>query len=319
MRRDLGAGLDQPLHRLHRLLEHRPLRRIEVDLDDLLDAVGADHHRHADVHALHAVLAVEVGGAGQHAALVLEVALGHLDRGGGRRIEGGAGLQEVDDLAAAAARALDDGVELLLRDPAHLDEVGQRDAGNRGVAGDRHHVVAVAAEHQRRHVLDRDLQLLGQEGAEAAGVEDAGHADDLVLRQSAGLLQRPHHGIERVGDDDDEGVGRVLLDAGARLVHHLEVDAEQVVAAHAGLPRHAGRDDDHVGAFDLGVGVGRLDLAVEAFDRAGLRDVEALAARHALDDVEQDDVAELLEADEMGKRAADHASADQRDLLTRHD
>jgi hypothetical protein len=35
-------------------------------------------------------------------------------------------------------------------------------------------------------------------------------------------------------------------------------------------------------------------------------------------DVEQDDVAELLEADEMGKRAADHAGADEGDLGARH-
>ena len=31
------------------------------------------------------------------------------------------------------------------------------------------------------------------------------------------------------------------------------------------------------------------------------------------------DIAQLLEADEMRERAADHASADQRDLLARHD
>ena len=102
MRRDLGAGLDQALHGLDRLLEHLPLGSIEIDLDDLLDAIGADHHRHAHIHALHAVFAVEVGGAGQHAALVLEIALGHLDGGGGGRVEGRAGLQQVDDLAAAA-------------------------------------------------------------------------------------------------------------------------------------------------------------------------------------------------------------------------
>jgi hypothetical protein len=33
-------------------------------------------------------------------------------------------------------------------------------------------------------------------------------------------------------------------------LHDLEVDAEQVVAAHARLARHAGGDDDHVGAGD---------------------------------------------------------------------
>jgi hypothetical protein len=45
----------------------------------------------------------------------------------------------------------------------------------------------------------------------------------------------------------------------------------------------------------------------------------ALAAGYAFDDVEEDDVAQLLEADEMRERAADHAGADQRDLLARHD
>ena len=37
-------------------------------------------------------------------------------------------------------------------------------------------------------------------------------------------------------------------------LHDLEIDAEQIVAAHAGLARHAGGDDAHVGAFDAVVG-----------------------------------------------------------------
>ena len=140
----------------------------------------------------------------------------------------------------------------------------------------------------------------------------------MLLRQAAGLLQRPDHGVERIGDADDEGVGRVFLDAGADLLHHLEIDAEQIVAAHAGLARHAGGDDADVGALDRLVGVGAGELGVEAVDRRGLRDVERLALRDALGDVEQHDVAELLEADEVGERAADLAGADQRNLVTRH-
>ena len=46
--------------------------------------------------------------------------------------------------------------------------------------------------------------------------------------------------------------------------------------------------------------------------------IERLALRNALDDVEQDDVAELLEADQMRERAADLAGADQCNLVTRH-
>src|SRR3712207_6950719 len=55
--------------------------------------------RNAHEHVLHAVLTVEIGGAGQNALLVLEVALGHSDGGSRRRVEGGAGLEQVDDLA----------------------------------------------------------------------------------------------------------------------------------------------------------------------------------------------------------------------------
>ena len=47
-------------------------------------------------------------------------------------------------------------------------------------------------------------------------------------------------------------------------------------------------------------------------------EVERLALRNALGDVEQHDVAELLEADQMGERAADLACTDQCNLGTRH-
>ena len=48
------------------------------------------------------------------------------------------------------------------------------------------------------------------------------------------------------------------------------------------------------------------------------RDVERLALRQALGDVENDDVAQLLQPDQMRERSADHATADQGDLRARH-
>ena len=111
----------------------------------------------------------------------------------------------------------------------------------------------------------------------------------------------------------------MLLDAVADRLHDLEVDADEVVAAHAGLARHAGRDDDDVGAFDRRIVVGADVLGVEALDRRGLGDVERLALRDAFRDVEEDDVAEFLQADEMGERAADLSGADERDLVAGHE
>ena len=134
----------------HRLVEHGLLVGVQLDLDDLLDAAFADDHRHADIEILDAVLAGQVRGAGQQAALVLEVALGHLDRRGGRGVEGRAGLEQADDLGAAVARALDDRVQPLLGGPAHLDQIGQRDAGHGRVAHQRHHACRRGRPARRR-------------------------------------------------------------------------------------------------------------------------------------------------------------------------
>ena len=132
-------------------------------------------------------------------------------------------------------------------------------------------------------------------------------------------MQRPDHGVERVGDADHEGVRRVFFDAGADLLHHLEVDFEKIVAAHAGLARNARGHDDDIGILDVDIVVRALEIAVEAFDRRGFGNVERFALRHAFEDIEDHDVAEFLEADQMGQRPADHASADKRNLLARHE
>ena len=112
--------------------------------------------------------------------------------------------------------------------------------------------------------------------------------------------------------------GALALDAFADRLHHLEVDAEQVVAAHARLARHAGGDDADVGAGDVGVVGGALQMRVEPLGRAAFGDVERLALRRAIGDVEQDDVAEFLDRGEMGERAADLSRADQGDLGSGH-
>ena len=176
----------------------------------------------------------------------------------------------------------------------------------------------MAAEHEGGDVLDRHLEFLGEEVAEARRVEHAGHADHMGLRQAGEFLQRPDHGVERVGDADDEGLRRIFPDAGADLLHDLEVDAEQIVAAHAGLARHAGGDDADIGALDAGIVVDAGIARIETLDRRGLGDVEPLALRNAFGDVEHDDVAEFLEADQVGERAADHAGPDEGYLVACH-
>src|ERR1700731_3000243 len=288
--------VDQFAHGADRFVEGSLLVPVEGDLDDALDAAGADHDGDADEEILDPILPVEPRRPGHHAFLVAQIGLGHLDRRTGRRIEGRAGFQQPDDLAAAIPRALDDFVEPLLCRPSHLDEVRQWDAGDGRIAHQRHHRVAMAAEHEGRDVLDRNLELPGEEIAKAGAVEDAGHADDALRRQPASLAHDAHHDVERIGDRNNESLRAVLSDRRTDSSDDPGIDPDEIVAAHPRLARNAGCDDDDVGAFDVGVIVGAADDRIVAFDRRPLHDIERLALRHTLDDIDEEDVAQLFES-----------------------
>ncbi|GAB1364515.1 hypothetical protein MASR1M32_37510 [Rhodobacter sp.] len=110
----------------------------------------------------------------------------------------------------------------------------------------------------------------------------------------------------------------MLLDAFADRLHDLEVDAQKIVAAHPRLSRHAGGDDADIGARNVSVGVGALQIGVEPLDRAALRQIQGLPLGNTFGNVKDDDVAKFLDRGEMGKRAADLASADKSDLGSCH-
>ena len=63
---------------------------------------------------------------------------------------------------------------------------------------------------------------------------------------------------------------------------------------------------------------GTAQMSIETMDRRGLHEIECLALRDALGDIEQHHIAEFLLANEMGERAGDLAGADQSNLGTRH-
>ena len=176
----------------------------------------------------------------------------------------------------------------------------------------------MAAEHEGSDVFDRDVELVGEKKAEPRGIQHARHAHYLLVRQARCLLQCPDHGIERVGDADDESVGCIFLDPCPDLLHHLEIDREEIVAAHARLARHARGDDAHLGVVERFIGIGAGEGSVEPIDRRGLRDVERFALRHAFGDVEHHDVAKFLQADQMGQCSADLTGANQSNLVARH-
>src|SRR5262249_42315086 len=77
-------------------------------------------------------------------------------------------------------------------------------------------------------------------------------------------------------------------------------------------------DDAYRRPLDRLIGVGAGEPRIEALHRRRFRDVQRLALRNAFRDVEQDDVAQFLEADKVSEGAADLASTDQCNLIPRH-
>ncbi len=153
---------------------------------------GADHRRHADIEALDAVLAVDIGRAGQHALLVLEIGFGHLD---GRRrpahrrpSRSSAGRRSRRRRRGCAGRS-------------RRASPGWSSPSRRGRAAEcrRPSNSGPAAPWCRRGRRARrrctsfteTSNSLGQEVTEARGVEHAGHADHLLVRQAGDLAAAP--------------------------------------------------------------------------------------------------------------------------------
>ena len=171
------------------------------------------------------------------------------------------------------------------------------------------------AQNKGVHVFDAAIKFPSEEGRKACAVENARHADDFVVRQAGKFAQRPNHRVQWIGNADHEGLGAIVLNAFANRLHHLQIDTEQIIAAHPRLARNASGHDYNVSASDIGIIVRAGDFGVKPFDRAALRKVERFSLRHTLGNVEQYDVAHFLLRCEVGERAANHARADQRDLF----
>src|SRR5258708_22674708 len=245
---------------------------------------------------MDSVRSVERSGARENFLLVFEDGLAHL-RGSGRRgIIRRASLEMFDDLGAAVAGALDYAIE-----SGFVYEFGDGNTGYGGIAGKRDHGVAVSAENAGANVLDTDFEFLGDKSAEAGGGQYAGHPDDALARESAHLVGGLCHGVERIGDDDEDAVRRVVHDLADYVVHDFVVSIQKIVAAHAGLARNSSGDDDDVGVGGVGVVVRADDVGIALLDRHGFEQVETLSLRDAFHDVAEHDVAQFFGADPLSR------------------
>ncbi len=65
---------------------------------------------------------------------------------------------------------------------------------------------------------------------------------------------------------------------------------QQIIAAHAGLARKTGCDDDDIGVGGGPVIIGSGDVHVVAFHGTGFEQIKCFALRNAFHDVDQNDI-----------------------------
>ena len=145
----------------------------------------------------------------------------------------------------------------------------------------------------------------------------------MPMTRSRGKPEACHrdvaHRVERVGDDDDDRVGRHGGRAPARRAPTIPAfvasRSSRLIPGFRGDAR--GHDDD-VRAGGVRVVVGAGDPRVVADDRGRLGEVEALALGQALDDVHEHDVGQPGLRDALGGGGADVPGADDGDLVAGH-
>src|SRR5690606_34930194 len=91
---------------VHALLEIGLLLLGQLQLDNPLDAVGAQYDGNAHIVTAHAVFTITVRSARNETLLVANHGFDHLGARSRRSIVGAAGLQQVDNFFAAVPRSL---------------------------------------------------------------------------------------------------------------------------------------------------------------------------------------------------------------------
>ncbi len=93
----------------------------------------------------------------------------------------------------------------------------------------------MSAEEEGVDVLDAESGFHGDECFESGDVEAAGLTQDAAGGEAGDFPGGVDHGVEGVGDDDDDGIGSVLFDVLGDVLDDFDVGFDEVVAGHAGF------------------------------------------------------------------------------------
>ena len=89
------------------------------------------------------------------------------------------------------------------------------------------------------NIVGRAVESQRQIRFKAGRIERAPQPDDAVFGQARRFQRQIGHRIHRVGNNHENGIGRVLQNVFGNAFYDAGIDADQVFAGHAGLTRQA--------------------------------------------------------------------------------
>lgn len=156
--------------------------------------------------------------------------------------------------------------------------------------------------------------MVGDQESESGRVEIRARSDDPVGGEAGELPGNVGEDINRVGDDEQDGIGRVVGEAWDDVGEERQVPLEQVEAGLAGDLAGAGGDDAEIGSGGDGVVDGGEDAGAGE-EGGGVLEIEHLAAELVRLGVEEGElVREVLGEDGLCDGHADIAGAYDGDL-----
>ena len=85
------------------------------------------------------------------------------------------------------------------------------------------------------HITHGYVQFLSNKRAKTGCIQDAGHTNHPIARETADLIGQLRHGIQGVCDHNQDAVGRVVDHLLCYMCDNLLVFLDQVVAGHTRL------------------------------------------------------------------------------------
>ncbi len=146
------------------------------------------------------------------------------------------------NLPAAGNRILD-----AFRNYFSTQEHIQRAALDARGRNDWCHFIAMTAQRNRLDITGFNASSNRKRIAKAAGIQRPCHAQNLIARKTSGAQHLGCHFVQRVGNNNGNGVGRIGGNRFAGGLNNAPVDVDQIRARHTRRSGPSSADQDHIG------------------------------------------------------------------------